>query len=108
MGPAMPTEIVVIENVILSVEKTGCARIANRSCLGDQMILRPQRIMAELFSKRFCERGHAVRRRRQALCQRERERATSRARKEVSTTEEILLHLSTSCDCQRPCLGAKC
>src|ERR1700758_718454 len=100
MGPAMPTEIVVIEDMIFSVEIAGCARIANRSCLGDQMILRPQGIVAELFSERFCEREHVSRRRRQAVCYREGERATRRARKEVPTTEEIIiLHSSISAMC---------
>jgi hypothetical protein len=65
------------------------------SCLGNQMILRPQGILAELFSERFCERERVDRPRRQDLCQRERERATSRERKKLSSTEEIaILHFS--------------
>jgi len=59
------------------------------------MILRPQGILAELFSERFCERERVDRPRRQDLCQRERERATSRERKKLSSTEEIaILHFS--------------
>jgi hypothetical protein len=40
------------EDVVLSAKMAWRARIADEACLGQQMILRPQRIAHELIPKR--------------------------------------------------------